>query len=433
MAIDITQFNKLLPEAKIKAIKSKAPHIIDLFKKNISQLSAPDLSKLFNVANIEAAAKVETEKFTNFVKKHLEDFSSNIELPIKESELTKKEQAILKNTFTKPLIFALSRAAEEIDSSIKEGKGFLYTTILSEKTITVLEGIINFKKSIDQVFPGISDKFISLALGALLGACSPPLAFILKSSGILDKAADLLSTENLEKTVGKMYVSLDKIKADKELKEMHKVGEIKVEMAKVIGADPIIMEKLHLKLEDATIVMSEISKKPLSKEYLKNVIDYSEKHIPSSNQDLENKMQKLRETTINALEANNISPELQVKVIEIVDKNIDKAKEEMKLCLKNDVKIIDKVGSVMKAASKFDKLDGQINALGKDLNKENFKSLQECTKALKDEVNITLRGDVSKLIVKGNISKELAKVVGAGLANEVLINNNKQASMQISK
>ena len=230
-----------------------------------------------------------------------------------------------------------------------------------------------------------------------------------------------------------MYVSLDKIKADKELKEMHKVGEIKVEMAKVIGADPIIMEKLHLKLEDATIVMSEISKKPLSKEYLKNVIDYSEKHIPSSNQDLENKMQKLRETTINALEANNISPELQVKVIEIVDKNIDKAKEEMKLCLKNDVKIIDKVGSVMKAASKFDKLDGQINALGKDLNKENFKSLQECTKALKDEVNITLRGDVSKLIVKGNISKELAKVVGAGLANEVLINNNKQASMQISK
>ncbi len=436
MIPSVTQFNQLTQNEKIKFIQQHAPHLLNLLKKSLSSLSSQELGNLFEFANFEAAAKAITESFTKDLTNYLTSFSSIIEPVIKELNLSNSEKSLLDNIFKKTLIFAISRASSGLYTNFKEGEGLLYGAILSEKTVTTLEGILDFKKAIDKNFPGLSDVLISSAAPALLSLVSiysPPLGLALKATGVLSKVTDFLKTDNLDKTITNMYHSLEKIKQDKTLSEIHETGTKLADIAKQIGVSPLIndleeiksrIEKFNFTLETASETVQEISKNASSKKFLMVLADYAQTYIPSSSIEINAQLEGVKKATLSELEKNGVPKELIAEVSQVLDHSIKEAKSEMKKCFDKDTKIIDKVGHILIAADILSKAESHVAAIGQK-NPSHSKAFKECREKLKVEVNSKVRGDVSKIaneMKADSPAKTFAKkTLGVTLANEILI------------
>ena len=432
----IEQFNQLTQNEKIKLIQQYAPHLLNSLKKSLSSLSSQELGNLFEFANFEAAAKEIAASFTIDLTNFLTNFSYIIEPVITELKLSDKEKSLLDNILKKTLVFAINKASSNLYTDLKKGEGLLYSAILSEKTITILEGILDFKKAIDKNFPGLSDLIISKTSPAILGLVSiysPPLGLALKTTGVLSKVSDFLKTENLSKTVNNMYHSLDKIQQDKTLSQVHETGSKFTEIAKQISSSTLSedlvsirhrIEKFNLTLETASETAQEISKNASSKKLLTIVADYAENHVPSSEREINEKLEIVKRSTLDKLEKNGVPKELIAEAALILDKNIELAKSEMIKCLNKESKIIDKVGYILISADILSKSENQLKEIG-EKNPSHSKAFKECTQNLKAEINNKIRGDVSKIakeMTADSPAKDFAKkTLGVNLANEILI------------
>jgi len=432
----IEQFNQLTQNEKIKLIQQYAPHLLNSLKKSLSSLSSQELGNLFEFANFESVAKEIVASFTIDLTNFLTNFSYIIEPVITELKLSDKEKSLLDNILKKTLVFAINKASSNLYTDLKKGEGLLYSAILSEKTITILEGILDFKKAIDKNFPGLSDLIISKTSPAILGLVSiysPPLGLALKTTGVLNKVSDFLKTENLSKTVNNMYHSLDKIQQDKTLSQVHETGSKFTEIAKQIASSTLSedlvlirhrIEKFNLTLEAASETAQEISKNASSKKLLTIVAEYAENHIPSSEREINEKLEIVKKSTLDKLEKNGVPKELIAEANLILDKNIELAKSEMIKCLNNESKILDKVGYILIAADILSKSENQLKEIG-EKNPSHSKAFKECTQNLKAEVNNRIRGDVSKIakeMTADSPAKDFAKkTLGVNLANEILI------------
>lgn len=432
----IEQFNLLTTSEKIKLIQEYAPHLLNSLKKGLSSLNSQELGNLFEFANFEAAAKEVATSFTLDLTNVLANFSNVIEPLIKELNLSDNEKGLLDNIIKKTLVFAINKASSNLYSDFKNGEGLLYSTILSEKTITTLEGILDFKKAIDKNFPGLSDIIISKSAPILIGlvsAYSPALSLALKTTGTLTKVSDFLKTENLDKTITTMYHSLDKIKQDKTLSEIHetsaKITEIAQQITTSTLSDDLVsirhrLEKFNLTNKTASETVLEISKNLDSKELLTVVAEYAENYIPSSEKEINATLESVKKAAISKLEKNGVPNELIVEVTKALDHNIEQAKSEMKKCLNSETKIMDKVGHILTAANLIAKTESRIVEIG-EKNPSYSRALKECGSALKDEVNNKIRGDISKIAKEmrpDSLAKDFAKkTLGVNLANEILI------------
>ncbi len=432
----IEQFNQLTQNEKIKLIQQYAPHLLNSLKKSLSSLSSQELGNLFEFANFEAAAKEIAASFTIDLTNFLTNFSYIIEPVITELKLSDNEKSLLDNILKKTLVFAINKASSNLYTDLKKGEGLLYSAILSEKTITILEGILDFKKAIDKNFPGLSDLIISKTSPAILGLVSiysPPLGLALKTTGVLSKVSDFLKTENLSKTVNNMYHSLDKIQQDKTLSQVHETSSKFMEIAKQISSSTLSeelvsirhrIEKFNLTLEAASETAQEISKNASSKKLLTILADYAENHIPSSEREINEKLEIVKRSTLDKLEKNGVPKELIAEATLILDKNIELAKAEMIKCLNKESKIIDKVGYILIAADILSKSENQLKEIG-EKNPSHSKAFKECTQNLKAEINNKIRGDVSKIakeMTADSPAKDFAKkTLGVNLANEILI------------
>jgi len=423
MIPSIAQFDQLSQNEKIKLIQQYAPHLLNSLKKSLSSLSSQDLSSLFEFANFELAAKSITEAFTL----DLENFLNVIEPIIKDLKLSDSESSLLDNTLKKTLVFAINKASSDLYTGLKKGEGLLYTAVVSETTITILEGILDFKKAIDKNFPKLSDTLIAKASPALLGlvsAYSPSLGLALKTTGILSKVADFLKTESLDKTITNMYLSLDKIKQDATLSQIHETGIKIADIAEQIAVSPSIIEKFNLTNKAASETILEIAQNASSKKILTIVANYAENHIPSSKKEINEKLDAVKKAALDKLEKNGVPKEIIAEVTIVLDKNIEKAKSEMIKCLDKESKIIDKVGYILAAADILSKSERQVKEIG-EKNPSHSKAFKECAQNLKADVNSKVRGDVSKIakeLTADSPAKDFAKkTLGVNLANEILI------------
>lgn len=181
----IEQFNQLTQNEKIKLIQQSAPHLLSLLKKSLSSLSSQELSSLFEFANFEAAAKEMVASFTSDLTNFLTNLPNIIEPVIKELNLSNSEKSLVNNILKQTIVFAINKASSNLYADLKKSEGLLYSAILSEKTITILEGILDFEKEIDKNFPGLSDLIVSRASPVILGLVSiysPPLGLALKTT-----------------------------------------------------------------------------------------------------------------------------------------------------------------------------------------------------------------------------------------------------------
>ena len=186
---------------------------------------------------------------------------------LKDLDLTDKDKDIVNSIFKQTVLVGVNVASKKLLEPLAESKGFLYNEILSEQTVEVLESALEFKKLIDKIYPGLSDKIISTAIMAvttLASAYAPPVGLALKTTGILSKAAEYIKTDNLEKTVEKMQTDLGKIRETKQLAEAQELGTKLSKLSEVLGVSSESLQKSGINLENIEAVKEEVTKTPRS-------------------------------------------------------------------------------------------------------------------------------------------------------------------------
>jgi hypothetical protein len=213
----------------VQFVVKNTPAILNLLKGNIYSLSLSQVNQLYKISGLEASAqkmcKDLTKKLPEYSLSAIESFENGLVKLGLSSEENKSINKIYKDT----IISGVSKASKILLNPIEEGKGFLYNKLLSEQTVCILKGVLNFKKSIDQQHPGLSDKIIAAAIPAitlLISAYSPAIGLAITTTGALSKAAEYIKTDNLEKTVNIMQADLDTMKKTKQFGGAKELGTI---------------------------------------------------------------------------------------------------------------------------------------------------------------------------------------------------------------
>ncbi len=198
-----------------------APNLEELLTTGKDDLSQSDLTNLVDFAKIEDTAKSILGDYSEGLKDFIDQFSSQgIDDFFKTVDLTDEEKEKINTTFQRTIIYAANAALHTVSKGFEEGHGVLFSAIASESTINILEGVLDYKNKIDKMFPGTSDAIISKTLEVTIGLVTvyaPPLGIALKAFGAAEKVSEFLKTDNLDKTVNRLYEAVEKIEHDKQL------------------------------------------------------------------------------------------------------------------------------------------------------------------------------------------------------------------------
>lgn len=409
-------------DEKINIIKQNAPHILSFLKKNIDELDEEQLQSLYEFSAYENAAKKAGEKLLASLTEIVKSFYETIEKGIKDLKLSDKEKELINSDYKQILLVGINKASDSLYNGLQGGEGILYSALLSEKTVDVLNAILDFKKSIDKKFPGLTDTVLSVGAPVLVAAASayyPPVGIALKATGILSKTASFLQTENLEKTITTMKASIAKINKDKELAELQETGVKITELDDKLNIEPDGLIKLKPRLN----TVNEITQSPEENielvPLIKEVANFSEKHIPSSEKDIDRRLQKIKDATLEQLEKDGVSKEIKADVTKILDKVIEKGKAEMMDTLKPNQEVLDNITSVQHTADILKKARNAITVKVGEKYPNNEKALVRASRVLKETVNLEIRGDtrpIREALMKNSQTKQFAKEkLGMGL------------------
>ncbi|MDP4708568.1 MAG: hypothetical protein NWS20_00980 [Rickettsiaceae bacterium] len=422
------EFSQLDQNTKINLISKASPQLLGILKKNISSFNSEELDNLHEISLLETASQAMAKNLSQQLFQIIADYAEPIEGELDKLKLTDAEKGVVDSIYKQTILVAIQRAADNVFQKLEKAEGPLSTQLISETVIDVMDSILSFKKKIDTAFPGLSDKIIATAVPVIVTAVSsysPPVGLILKSTGVLDRAAEFLKTENLEKNIDKMRADLLEIKNDKQLAELQETGVKLAELAEQVETSPVSLGKLNVSLKGAIELMQEVANSAQSKKLLQDVCEYAEKHLPNSEKQIDKNFEAIKESTLKELRSFGASDDTLKEVSAILDNAIVQAKEEMQNALKPDNKIFDKITSVQQSADIIDKVANKITAVVAKNHPENQELNDISSKILKQETSKSIRGDTTKItqhLNNENPAKKFAKeTLGAGLANEMTL------------
>ena len=421
-------FSELDQSEKINLITKTAPQILSVLKQDISTLSPEALNSLHEVSLLEKTAQGMAKKLSQQLFKVVAGFAGPVKKKIDELNLTDEKKDVVNSIYKQTILVTIQRSADNVYQDLKKQEGKLYSALLSETVVNIMDSILDFKKKIDKTFPGLSDKIIAAAVPAITAAVSAyslPLGLVLKSTGALDRAAGFLKTENLEKTIDKMRSDLVEIKNDKQLADAQEAGVKIAELAEQIDVSPVSLSKLSLDSKGVTKMMKEVTNNSEARELLQDVCKYAEKNLPNSETQVDANFEAVKEATLKELQQLGASPDTLKEVSAILDESIAQAKEEMQNALKPDTKIFDKITAVQQSADVMNKASNKIAAVVNANHPENQQLTGNALKVVKQKTDKIIRGDVSKVakhLTSQRAAKQFAKeTLGAGLANEMAL------------
>jgi len=418
----------LAREELIALINKNAPNIIPLLKQTTDSLPLPQLHQIHQLSELEASAKGLCGSYANALSAYSVKALKTLETNLDELQLSEKDKKIVNNIYKQTVLVGVTKGAKKLIEPLANGKGYLYNKILSEQTVSILNGILEFKKSIDKHFPGLSDKIIAAAVPAittLIATYAPPVALVLKTTGILSKAAEYIKTDNLEKTVKQMRADLSTIEQTKHLTEAQELGTKLSELAETISVSPESLQKSGITLKNIDDITKEISNNPEAAEFLKEVCKYTEKHVPSSAKEVEELFENIKQDALKELEKNGASKEVIADFKKIYEEVSVRAEIEIKNTTKPEMTAFGKITALQKSADLMEKAQENIT---KTLSKEHpgdKTAIVTAVKSIDNNIKTKVRGnlgDIASKMTNTTKSKDLAKKhLGAGLASEVTI------------
>ena len=424
-------------EELIELIIKNSANIIPLLKQDIKTLSLAQLSQLHEISNLEVSAKKMLGSYASTLTKFSLTGLEMLNSGLKDLYLTDKDKDIVNSIFKQTILVGVNVASKKLLEPLAESKGFLYNKILSEQTVGVLESVLEFKKSIDKIYPGLSDKIISaaiMAVTALASAYAPPVGLALKTTGILSKAAEYIKTDNLEKTVEKMQTDLGKIRETKQLAEAQELGTKLSKLSEVLGVSSESLQKSGINLENIEAVKEEVTKHQEAADFLVEVCKYVEKQVPNSAKEVEELYDKIRQEAVKDLKSKGASEELIADFEKAYKDSSINAEVVIESSLTKSAKAFDKVVAMQKSAEIMEKSQKNIiNDLSKKYPNEKA-AISSAANVVDNNVKEKVRGDLKGIAIrmtKGSKAGNLAKNhLGVGIASELIVKGSqaKEAS-----
>lgn len=403
------------------------PLLLSFLTKDPSALTSRELVHLRELGQLENNAQSMSQSLHQNLLGFKTYAASSFEQTLDKTNLGPKEKDLVNNIFKKTVLLA---AEQSIDKLAKSSGNVLYSMLLSETTVNILDSILYCKKSFDKNFPGASEVLWAMIpiVTAIISIYSPPIGLLLKSTNILEHTAKFLSTKNLESTIDKMRGDLLEIKNNKQLARAQETGEALEKLSEQAKISPTSLNKMNLSLESATYATQEVVTNIAAKRLLEAVSSYADKSLPSNPQQIERTFEKLKESMVQELQKSQTSLDSLEISETLLDSAILQAKKEMTRSLDPDDKIFDKISSIQKSADIMDKAAEQIATV---IGQENprAKNLKEViSTTMKQEVAKTIRGkieEVAKHLTSESNAKDFAKkALGSSIANEMTIKSS---------
>lgn len=422
------ELGKLGKEDLIGLIIKNSANIVPLLKQDITTLSLTQLNQLYEISELEASAKDMLGSYASTLTKFSLTGLEMLNSGLKDLDLSDKDKDIVNSIFKQTVLVGVNVASKKLLEPLTESKGFLYNKILSEQTVEVLESVLKFKKSIDEYYPGLSDKIISAAITAitaLASAYAPPVGLALKTTGILTKAAEYIKTDNLEKTVKKMQADLDKISETKQLAEAQELGTKLSELSETLGVSAESLQKSGINLDNIEEVTVEVTKHREAADFLIEVCKYTEKQVPNSTKEVEELFANIKQEAIEDLQSKGASAELIADFEKIYTENSIDAEVVIESSLTKNAKAIDKIVAMQKSAEIMEKSQKKIlNTLSKKYPDKKTE-ISSAVNVIDNNVKDKIRGDLKGIAIRmtsDSKAKNLAKKhLGAGLTSEITI------------
>ena len=429
-------------EELIRLIIKNSANIIPLLKQDIKTLSLSQLSQLHEISGLEASAKEMLGSYASTLTKFSLTGLEMLNSGLKDLDLSDKDKDIVNSIFKQTVLVGVNVASKKLLEPLAESKGFLYNKILSEQTVEILESVLEFKKSIDKIYPGLSDKIISasiMAITALASAYAPPVGLALKTTGILSKAAEYIKTDNLEKTVEKMQTDLGKIRETKQLAEAQELGTKLSELSETLGVSAESLQKSGINLDNIEEVKEEVTKHQEAADFLVEVCKYTEKQVPNSAKEVEELFEKIKQEAVKDMQSKGASAELIADFEKTYKESSMHAEVEIESSLTKSAKAFDKVVALQKSAEIMEKSQKNIlNTLSKKYPNERT-AISSAVNVVDNNIKEKVRGDLKGIAIrmtKGSKAKNLVKKhLGAGISSEIIIKRSqaKEASQVRSR
>lgn len=413
-------------ELSTKDLQSEAIKLFGGYlKKDISTVS---LNALGTIVGLEREAREVSHQLKKEVPSLLTTMSESLAygLDLFGSKIQEQDKGSVQQIFSDTVMRNIAGIPNALYSNMKEGKGILFNGMMHEQVVDVLDSILEFKKSIDSIYPGLSDILVSAAAAGITAgvtAISPSAAVALKASGVIDIAADFLKTENLQNTVTKLRDGLEAIQHDKELNAIKQKSDKTIEVSKQTGIASSVMNKIGLSTRALNAIADDLSK-PAIRTFISDVATYAKEVLPISKDQISENVSAIKGQMLETMRKNGV-PESAIKQLDKeIDTRFEKAEKLLRNSLDQNKNFFDKV-TVQQEGGKMimDIADG----LAKDLKElvPNSKELQKAvTTAVATEVTKRITGPIEKLqtAMKDPEVKKLAKQeMGANIRSDLSV------------
>jgi hypothetical protein len=265
-----------------------------------------------------------------------------------------------------------------------------------------------------------------MAITGIVCAYAPAAGAILKATGILDKAADFLKTENLEATTDKLKAGIAAIEKDKELAKLQEIGIKLSELSEQTHVPTNKLQKIGFNLETLGMIGSEIIKTPSAKVFMGKLATYADEVFSGSKEDIEKTFEQIKQATLETLKEHNLSPETIKKIEKELEARFEKAAEMMEVTLDPKAGFFDKVAAQQDAARMImDSTKDIKELLGQNPDKNAI--LKDVSAKIQDTVKEKMRGnkiveleaEMKKLPLTAQ--KSVKEALGSNFSNQVAI------------
>lgn len=346
------------------------------------------------------------------------------------NEISEEEKEELQNLFGQNVIRHIEVIPNVLYSNLKEGKGVLFNGMMNDRVIDALDGIIEFKNSIDSRYPGLSDVLIKVASAAITAAVitvSPAAGLALKSSGVMEMTQDFLKTENLQETRTKLKTSLDEFEKDKELKAIKARADKTTEIAEEVGVAARVLNRIGFSDEALNAIAEDVQRVPAYKEFIEEMTKYTGDIIPENEKQISENMKTIKEKMVEVMEQNEVHKE----VISDMEKRMDERFKEVEKLLQEGLdpkkNFLEKAIVQQQGAQKFLEVSGELS---RDLAQSvpDKKDLQKAVmNAVADEAVKKLSGPVD------NIQRGLKDSKVKEMMNKEMKQQNMRFTVQAQK
>lgn len=347
------EFENLTPDQQAQYLLNEFPNIQNFLKIPLNKLGSQNFDKLFDFVE---SSKVD-KKVINAMYGNLANFAQH-GFSLFEQNLTEelggvREEALA--VFKKTLLDTVQMESDNLRIAEKsQDLLFIKENVLSA-TVVVLRGILEFRKQIDAVNPELSEKIIDAASSSitlLITTQSPVIGMLIISSGVMNGVKNFLDCDNLEKTIGYLEDSIGETKKDKQLYNIYKRADQIYELSELTNVKTSNIQKLGLSLTDIEKTVSSVKITPEAKYFVQEV-DKAAELIPSSNKEIKEKLNIIKELLRESLKGENVPIDVQVTFSKKLDTKFEVVEKFLNKNLHHNKSFFEKVAHQKEATEQM--------------------------------------------------------------------------------